>query len=241
MKDLIKGIIKNTGFQIKRYPDYDLARRLLITSNYKIDTLLDIGANAGQYASNMRELGYVKKIISFEPLASAFGQLKRKSKHDNNWILNNYALGDEDGKTIINVSGNSVSSSILNILPMHVQSAPDSKYLAKDDIQIKKLDSIFDLFYNEGDSVMMKIDTQGYEKNVLDGANESLKKIKIIQLEMSVVPLYENEMLINDMINYLDNLGFQLFSLENGFSNATTGQLLQVDGIFVRKDICNID
>lgn len=82
---------------------------------------------------------------------------------------------------------------------------------------------------------MMKIDTQGFEKNIIDGANESLKHFKIIQLEMSIVPLYENEMLYIEMINYLDKRGFQLFSLENGFSDRTTGQLLQVDGIFVQN------
>jgi hypothetical protein len=63
---------------------------------------------------------------------------------------------------------------------------------------------------------MIKIDTQGYEKNVIDGATESLNNIKIIQLEMSILPLYENEILFIEMINYLDKKGFQLFSLENG-------------------------
>ena len=86
---------------------------------------------------------------------------------------------------------------------------------------------------------MIKIDTQGYEKNVIDGATESLNNIKIIQLEMSILPLYENEILFIEMINYLDKKGFQLFSLENGFSDLTTGQLLQVDGIFVQKTFAN--
>jgi hypothetical protein len=82
---------------------------------------------------------------------------------------------------------------------------------------------------------MVKIDTQGYEKNVIDGATASLDKIKVFQLEMSIFPLYENEMLYLDMIQYLDNKGFQLFTLENGFSDPKTGQLLQLDGIFVNK------
>jgi FkbM family methyltransferase len=98
---------------------------------YKIDTLLDIGANAGQYASSMRELGYAHKIISFEPLSSAYGKLKRKAKGDDNWFVNNHALGDKDGKAVINVSGNSVSSSILDLLPKHIESAADSKYIIR--------------------------------------------------------------------------------------------------------------
>ncbi len=237
MKNLIKKILRKTGFQFKRYPDYDIVRRMKIIDHYSIDTLFDIGANAGQYSSNMRELGYRKKIISFEPLKSAFEELKKASSKDNNWFVNNYALGNENIRSMINVSGNSYSSSILNMLPSHLKGAPESKYIAQEEIEIKKLDSIFNSFCNKEDRVMIKIDTQGYEKKVIDGANESLNSIKIIQLEMSIFPLYENEMLFIEMINYLDNKGFQLFSLENGFSDSTTGQLLQVDGIFTQKNI----
>jgi FkbM family methyltransferase len=183
----------------------------------------------------MRNLGYSKKIISFEPLKSAYEVLKNVSLKDNNWIVNNYAIGNEDTKSVINVAGNSYSSSILKMLPMHLNSAPESKYISQEKIEIKKLDSVLNTFCNKDDKVMIKIDTQGYEKKVIDGAYESLNIISIIQLEMSIVPLYESEMLFVDMINYLDNKGFQLFSLENGYSHPITDQLLQVDGIFVNK------
>jgi hypothetical protein len=72
MKKLIKKMLRKKGIQLKKYPDYDLVRRMKIVNNYNIDILFDIGANAGQYAINMREIGYSKKIISFEPLKSAF-------------------------------------------------------------------------------------------------------------------------------------------------------------------------
>lgn len=236
MKELVKNVLKSGGVQIKRYPDADLSRRLKIMRFYEIDTLFDIGANAGQYSKNMRELGYDKKIISFEPLNVAFEALKKASSKDANWIVNNYALGNEDGTVEINVAGNSYSSSILDMLPKHLESAPESKYASKQEIEIKKLDSIFTSFSSKEDRVMLKIDTQGFEKNVIDGATNSLKNTLIIQLEMSLVPLYQNEMIFSEMIEYLNKKGFELFSLENGFSNPDTGQLLQIDGIFVKKD-----
>ena len=86
---------------------------------------------------------------------------------------------------------------------------------------------------------MLKIDVQGFEKNVLDGAKETLPYVSVIQVEMSLVPLYENQMLFFEMIHYLDDKGFTLFSLENGFSNPRTGRLLQTDGIFVKKAFAN--
>lgn len=214
----------------------DLLRRLKIINSYGIDTLFDVGANKGQYASGMRKLGYTEKIISFEPLKSAFDILKNAAKNENNWIVNNYALGNEDISGVINIAGNSGSSSILNMLPKHINSAPESKYVGREEIEIKKLDSIFNHFTSVENKVMLKIDTQGYEKNVIDGASKCLNRIRIIQLEMSIVQLYENEMLLIEMVKYLDTKGFKLFSLENGFSDAMTGQLLQVDGIFVNSN-----
>ena len=213
----------------------DIVRRMKLVRGKKIDTLLDIGANSGQYASLMREYGYKGNIISFEPLKDAFEELKMNSIKDNNWLVNNYAIGDKNATSLINIAGNSFSSSILDMLPSHLNSAPESKYVAKEEIQIKKLDSIFDSFIKNGDKVMMKIDVQGFEKNVLDGANKSLNRIEIIQLEMSVIPLYENEMILVDMINYLDNKNYKLFSLENGYFDSHTGKLLQVDGIFEKS------
>lgn len=239
MKKLIQKMLKKNGLQINIYPAPDLKRRLKIMNYCNIDTLFDVGANIGQYAKRIRELGYSKRIISFEPLKDAFEVLEKAALKDTKWIVNNYALGNEDGKSVINIAGNSYSSSILNMLPKHLESAPKSMYIAHQEIEIKKLDSIFNSFSNKEDRVMLKIDTQGYEKNVINGAIESLNRIMIIQLEMSIVPLYENEMLFIEMIENLNNKGFQLFSLENGFSNPDSGQLLQVDGLFVNKTFAN--
>jgi FkbM family methyltransferase len=235
MKELIKKTLKKAGFQIKRFPDGDYLRRIKIINDNHINLVLDVGANNGGYALSMREFGYTKKIISFEPLKSAFSELKISAQKDKNWILNNYALGNEDTKSVINISGNSFSSSILNMLPQHLNSAPESRFISQEEIEIKKLDTIFSSMCSPTDNVMLKIDTQGYEKNVIDGAIESLPKIKIIQLEMSIVQLYESELMMTEMINYLDAKGYQLFSLENGFGDSESGQLLQVDGIFVRR------
>jgi FkbM family methyltransferase len=213
----------------------DLKRRLKIINHCKIDVLFDVGANVGQYAQKMRNLGYNKKIISFEPLKADFEILKRAATKDKHWTVNNYALGHEDTVGFINISGSSDNSSILNMLPVHSESKAGLSYIAKQEIEIKKLDTIFGSFVESENKIMLKIDTQGYEKNVIDGAPESLKRISVIQLEMSLVPLYEGEMLISEMIKYLENKGFQLFSLENGHYNRQTGQLLQADGIFINK------
>ena len=82
----------------------------------------------------------------------------------------------------------------------------------------------------------MKLDTQGFERNVLVGAAQSLQKIQGIQIEMSLLELYKGQMLFVETIAYLEQLGFKLYSLENGFYDKNTGQLLCLDGIFFRED-----
>lgn len=242
MRNYLKNIINKMGFQIKKFPDRDYIRRMKIVNFNEIDTLFDIGANIGKYAINMRKYGYSNRIISFEPLESAYSELKKNSTNDKNWLIENYALGSENAKGVINVSLKSDTSSILNMLPEQLIHAPSSRYIGQQEIEIKSLDSVYNSFCNHESKskVMIKIDTQGYEKQVLEGAKNSLKQIRIIQLEMSFIPLYQNETLFFDMVDYLSNQGFLLYSLENGFSNPITGQLLQVDGIFVNGNLLTI-
>jgi FkbM family methyltransferase len=236
MKKLFNAILKKAGYQIKKFPDHYLVRRIKIVNHYRIDTLFDIGANSGQYSLEMRRIGYRKRIISFEPQRRAYEKLKKAASGDDRWIVNNYALGSEDIKGTLYVSANSWSSSLLNVLPLHLTNAPESEFISREETEIRKLDSIFNSFFREGDNVMLKIDTQGYEKRILDGAEKSLDKIRIIQVEMSLAALYESETLFLEMINLLDKKGFQLLALEDtGMSDKATGRLLEIDGLFINN------
>ena len=151
----------------------------------------------------------------------------------------NSALGSFDGETTINVSNNLESSSILEMEERHLTAAKNSLF---SDIQICKITTL-DLFFKNypilSNNVMLKIDAQGYEMEVLKGTINSIPQIKIIQLEMSLVSLYKGEVLFLEMCDFIYSLGFRLYSLENGFSDRLTGQLMQVDGIFVRESDSN--
>ena len=235
IKNLIQSTLKTMGVQLTDYPKQSEQRQLKILRSKNIDTVLDIGANTGQYGLYLRSLGYTERIISFEPMQTAFTELQKNADRDKGWIAMHYALGNEDGSTVINVSGNSQSSSILEMLPSHEESAPSSKYVTKENIEIKKIDTIFDSFCDMNANVMLKIDTQGFEKSVLDGAVNSLDRVSIIELELSMVPLYENPILFVEMIKIMEGKGFQLQAMEHVFSDKITGQTLQVDGTFVRQ------
>ena len=215
----------------------ELQARQLLLEYHGITALLDVGANSGQYASLMRRIGYKGRIVSFEPLSTAYSELKNKTALDAHWQDLNFALGSKDEEAIIHVSGNSYSSSILDILPSHIEFDADSKYISEERIQVKRLDDVYDQFVTAKDIVMLKIDTQGFEKNVLMGAKDSLSRITLLQLEISIEPLYNNEILFLEMITYLNECGFELFTLENGIRNPKNGKLLQVDGIFKNRNL----
>lgn len=211
-----------------------LARRKLFLDEERIDVILDVGANAGQYALETRALGYTNRIVSFEPLTAAYTSLEREAAHDENWQAVNLALGDAAGSVEINIAGNSYSSSILPMLEEHERADPTSRYTDKETIRVERLDSIADEYLSSPDRAFMKIDTQGYEAKVLDGAVATLRRIRGVQLEMSLTPMYEGELLMSELVELMNAHGFQLHSLEAGFSDLGTGQVYQVDGIFRR-------
>ena len=222
-------------FDVVKYPTPELDRRIKLIKNNEINVVLDVGANIGQYGSELRSIGYKGKIISFEPTKDAYTKLKALSKRDKKWAPFHYSLGEFDGISEINISKNSVSSSLLNNLPQLIESAPSAAFIAKEKIIVKKLDSIYNELLTDSDKIYLKIDTQGYENMVLNGAFNSLKKIKILQIEMALIPTYEGSISFEQMIEKLTSLHFKLISIESGYYDKKTGNLLEVDGIFINQ------
>lgn len=231
----IRNLLRSFNYELIRYPYGDNRVRMDLIKQHGITIIFDIGANTGEYARQMREIGYRNKIVSFEPRKDAFNELYKNAKKDSSWQVINIGLGNQNSIKTINIAGNETSSSILEMNKIHVDIKPHSKYKGKEEIQVKKFDSILDDYANKTDIILMKIDTQGYEKYILEGAEKSLHRIKGVQLELSLVELYKDSSLYTEMIPFLENLGFSLCALERGFFDKNTGQLLQVDGIFYRK------
>ena len=236
MGKIIKNILKYYGYEISKplLRNNHILRRHLLLEKYAINKVLDVGANIGQYSNKIRKAGYKGDIISFEPLHKEFERLKKKVIKDNKWIAYNYALGNSDETCTINVAGNSESSSILEMLPIHIKHWTNSKYIRQEEVTIKKLDSVFDEIYKKNDNVFLKIDAQGYEYNVLEGAKKILGFIQGIQIEMSLEPLYAEERSMCEMINYLSKKGYKLMSIEPGAVDGNNGQMFQVDGVFFK-------
>jgi FkbM family methyltransferase len=204
---------------------------------HKVTKVFDVGANAGQYAETLFDLGYTGKIVSFEPLTEAHRILSRKKNRYKQWtIAERCALGEQDKEISINISDNLVSSSIL---PMHKRQEKyelGSKYVGKETVTMYKLDTVYPRYVEDDDILFLKMDVQGYEKFVLLGSEKLLSCLKGIQIECSLVPLYEGEMLFIDMIKSIEDKGFTLYEIIPGISDHKySGRLLQVDCIFFKE------
>jgi FkbM family methyltransferase len=202
---------------------------------FAIDVVLDVGANTGQYGASLRKAGYTRRIVSFEPLAAAHAQLTVRARHDSLWTVHpRCAVGNTSGQVEINVAQNSVSSSIRPMLAAHYEAAPESRFVATERVDLIKLDSVFGQYASPASRTWLKIDTQGFEKEVLDGAAASAPSISAVQLELSLVPLYDGQSLWEYFLARMQSEGYELWAFIPGFSDVRTGRSLQIDVVFAR-------
>jgi FkbM family methyltransferase len=234
MQRAIKRILWRTGWDIVQFnpATHPLARRARLLRKYKIDLVLDIGANTGQFGRELRELRYAGRIVSFEPLESALAELLQTAAGDVNWQVRNHACGAQDGKRTIRVAANSQSSSFLPMRPRHLQVFPDSRYVGTELVEVKRLDTIFDEVAEPGERIWLKIDAQGFEAEVLAGAAAILHRIDAIQAEVSLEALYEGETTVVDFLPMMARKGFVLVAVEGYLSDPETSELLQIECIF---------
>jgi FkbM family methyltransferase len=147
------------------------------------------------------------------------------------------ALGGKCGEIEINISANSVSSSVLDIRQTHIKAAPQSQYIGKQIVHMERLDELAAQYIQPAAELFIKVDTQGYELEVLKGATALWPNIVALQLELSLVPLYDQAPTFLDMIAFMTSNGFELFGLVPGFRDQSSGRMLQVDGFFVRANL----
>jgi FkbM family methyltransferase len=204
-------------------------------ARHEIAAVIDVGANRGQFASRLRSrLGHQGLMISIEPQPDAFADLQQLAAADEKWSAMNLALGDINGILPLNISANSASSSILPMLGRHVQSAPHSAYVGRIDVQVRRLDSLPELRAAAAERCLLKIDAQGYEYKILQGAEGVIDRLSLIYLECALVPLYEGELLIEEMIAYLRKRNFAPVDIGRGHFDRTAWQQLQANILFAK-------
>lgn len=236
MRSFVKKLVRSIGYDVTTYRP-NISEQIVLGeffSRYPVDLILDVGANEGQFVNIVRSAGYQGRILSFEPQFRAHSLLTLAASQDSQWtIWERTAIGKISGEVEINISANSVSSSILPILKSCVKAAPQSGYISKENVKLCRLDNCASEDVKKSKAIYLKIDTQGYEVPVIEGAANILSQIGAIQIELSLIQLYEGEILFPEMIELLYQLGYKLHTILPGFTDPLTGRMLQCDGIFI--------
>lgn len=217
----------------------DFMRTSMLLNHYGFTKVLDIGANTGQFGESLIDFGFKGEIISFEPVKSAFDELSRRASKYSNWtVADRQAIGNIDGEVSINVSDDTQFSSIKNLKKDFVSNTSAASVIKTELVKISKVDSLKNIYFTENDVILLKIDTQGFEKEVLEGASELLKSVKGIKIEIPLVnhlEIYED--VDWDIKTYFDKfyaLGFKPVSIDALGADKLTGFVNEVDCMFIR-------
>ena len=233
---LLRRVLRRAGFDVVRCPYWNefAHRRAILLESHSIDLVLDIGANTGQYGNEIREHGYNGRLISFEPSTAAFEQLKTRAAMDTAWEVMNLALGREPGIGDLRVAASSAASSLRMPLATQLEVAPTSKTVGVESVEVARLDDVV----NDLDETRtyVKVDVQGSERDVIDGAARTLARAVGLEIELSLTNLYQNDMLLDESLARVSEYGLDLVGLNPGLVDQESGRLLQCDGIFIRLE-----
>ena len=198
--------------------------------NREIDLVIDVGANVGQFGESLRTNGYKGKIVSFEPIEAAFKILSQKAAKDRNWEVHHCGLGATKGEAAIHVSELTVFSSILDLTKI---ASLHDKRIAVQRTEMIKIETLDDVTANLQGEILLKIDTQGYEKQVIEGGRQLITRVKGILMELPVIHVYEGEWQFHEAAKFMADAGFVPAQIQPvNFHGLDNVSLVDVDCLF---------
>jgi len=232
LKRAIVDIFKKMGIDIRRVPKYPKFQWL---KEFGINTIIDVGANRGQFASQFHRLLPDARLYSFEPLEDCYNELLKRMGHVPKFHAFNFALGDKNGQTDIYRNDYTPSSSLLSMEELHKRAFPFTSHATVQKILIRRLDDIV----NEMDiveNVLVKIDVQGTEDKVIMGGERLLSRTSIMIVETSFRTLYHGQPLFDTIYEMLKQKGFVYAGSEDTIRNPNDGSILQCDLVFCKAE-----
>lgn len=208
----------------------ELTRLRRFLADQRINVVLDVGANVGQFAAKMRRMGYRGAIISFEPEPGSFRELAANRIGDTAWRGYPWALGDSDGTLRFHIAEFSDLNSALRPI------AGGYQVTGTTDVPVHRWDSICDdvLATVSEPRILLKTDTQGFDLHVLRGANGAMEQIYGILAELPVRPRYEGAPTFAEALAAYDEAGFDVLDLAV-VGREPDGRVIEYDGLFVTR------
>jgi FkbM family methyltransferase len=202
---------------------------------YRVNCVLDVGANRGQYARRLRTAGYTGRIVSFEPVPEAFAELARAAAGDPAWNVHRCALGREDGVTSINEVPGTLSS-VLPPTPFGARRYARLRPPVAREVEIRRLDGMLDDAVRglSPPRVYLKLDTQGYDIEVFAGLGDRVQQLVAMQAEVALMPIYQGMPRMPEAVAEYEAAGFEITALYPVSRERRTARVLEFDCVMVR-------
>lgn len=233
-----KNSVKRLGFIINRSNVYsnETMRLVNFLRTHEIDTVLDVGANNGNYALSLIQGGFDGEIYSFEAQPDLHDTLKNKSvRTSSKWkIAKRCAISDAEGVSQFKVTNAAASSSLLS--PSKITQDMDHIFSVRDTIEVPTV-TLSAACANLGVSsrkIFLKLDIQGGEELALRGAEPMLSQITGICAEMPLRIYYDGQATMHELDQWIRDRGFDLWDIETAWRHPKTGRLDYIDATYFR-------
>lgn len=240
MRELFHKALNLYGVDIVRTRNLhdSLAKHLQnVLAAKRIDCVIDVGANTGQYGQFLRKLGYTGHIVSFEPVRSVFEQLRATAEEDGNWTCHNLALGDKEEEKELNVYSSTMFSSFLSANDYSKNIWRSLEKVTPQRVRVRRLEDVFTETVGRlgCTNFMLKLDAQGYEKYVFDGARGCLEDVVLLQSELSFIPVYDGMLPAYDVLQEFHKAGFYISGLYPINRDASMA-VIEFDCVMVKRE-----
>ena len=227
--DALFGLISWPIFSLSSYHILRSIRGL----NFQPRTVLDIGANIGQFSVAASKLFPESNIYAFEPVPDAFATLLKNVRSIEKVSAFQFAVGASNEVREMTLNSHRHSSSLLALGDAHTNAFPWAREENKIEVEVKTLDTVADTLKFMS-PVLLKIDVQGFEAHVLRGALATLQRIDFVVLETSFQPLYVGEATFVELANLMADNGFEFVGPLDWLASPKNGEILQMDALFRR-------
>lgn len=238
MRSMLRSAARRLGYDIVSLTSGPAERRQRTLDRIQPSLIVDVGAFNGDYVDLMRSLGCMASAVSVEADPARAKALSRRAAGDPDWSIIAAAAGARAATLPLHRASNGQSSSLLELGPVHLAAAPEVQPAGSVDVRVDRLDVLLPEVGVEMDAfdcVWLKIDVQGHESAVLQGAQRLLRNTQILELEVSLRPLYVEQQSFHEMMAEVDDLGFDVIDINPVFESANNYELLQADLLMRRR------
>jgi FkbM family methyltransferase len=204
---------------------------------YRVNCVIDAGANHGQYARRLRRAGYKGHIVSFEPVAETFERLQASAARDPRWSVHRCALGREESVVTMNVVPGTLSS-VLTPTQFGYDRYHQLHDATTEDVPVRRLDALLDELVEPvaEPRPYLKLDTQGFDLEVFAGLGDRVREFRGLQSEVAVMQIYDGMPMMPEAIATYEAAGFEITALYPVSRQSRTGRVVEFDCVMVRAD-----